>query len=131
MHLASSDGDLPKNPQAWGWRETSVGTGNPAHVAWRAQGQRIGWVEEEDLFLEPDAAFAAVQELGNQIGEPLPVLSKTLNKRLAEKRPPPLPGLGAKPAYRPPHDRRDAAQRSPYGGQPLPWRIGPIVPFVP
>ena len=30
VHLATTDGDLPENPQAWGWRETSVGTGNSA-----------------------------------------------------------------------------------------------------
>ena len=47
--------------------------------------RRIGWVEDDDLYLEPDAAFAAVQELGNQVGEPLTILSKTLNKRLAER----------------------------------------------
>ena len=25
VHLATTNGDLPENPQAWGWRETSVG----------------------------------------------------------------------------------------------------------
>ena len=62
-HLASTDGDLPKNPQAWGWRETSVGIGNSARVEWRAQGQRVGWVVDDDLYLEPDAILGLVQVL--------------------------------------------------------------------
>ena len=84
-HLAATAGDLPKRPQAWGWRESSVGIGNSARGEWRAQGQRLGWVADDDIYLEPDAAFAAVQEMGNQLGEPLTILSKTLNKRLAER----------------------------------------------
>ena len=84
-HLAATAGDLPKHPQAWGWREASVGIANPAPGEWHAQGRRLGWVEDDDLYLEPVAAFAAVQEMGNQVGEPLTVLSKTLNKRLAER----------------------------------------------
>ena len=62
-----------------------MGTGNSAQGEWCAQGRRVGWVADDDLYLEPDAAFAAVQELGNQVGEPLTILSKTLNKRLAER----------------------------------------------
>ena len=84
-HLAAIAGDLPKRPQAWGWRESSVGIGNSARGEWRAQGQRLGWVADDDIYLEPDAAFAAVQEMGNQVGEPLTILSKTLNKRLVER----------------------------------------------
>ncbi len=75
VHLASIDGDIPENPQAWGWREASVGIGNSAQGEWHAQGRRVGWVEDDDLYLEPDAAFAAVQEMGNQVGEPLTILS--------------------------------------------------------
>ena len=45
-HLAPTDGDIPENLQAWGWRETSVGIGNSERVEWRAQGQRVGWVKE-------------------------------------------------------------------------------------
>ncbi len=85
VHLAATTGDMPKHPQAWGWREASVGIGNSAQGEWHGQGRRVGWVEDDDLYLEPDAAFAAVQEMGNQVGEPLTVLSKTLNKRLAER----------------------------------------------
>ena len=85
VHLASIDGDIPENPQAWGWREASVGIGNSAQGEWHAQGRRVGWVADDDIYLEPDAAFAAVQEMGNQVGEPLTILSRTLNKRLAER----------------------------------------------
>ena len=85
MHLAATAGDLPKHPQAWGWRESSVGLGNSAPGAWHAQGRRVGWVADDDIYLEPVAAFAAVQEMGNEVGEPLTILSKTLNKRLAER----------------------------------------------
>ena len=43
------DGMEPSNPEAWGWRRG----GAPG----RPQGKRIGWLNAEGLFLQPDAAF--------------------------------------------------------------------------
>ena len=77
----------------------------------------MGWVADDDLYLEPDAAFAAVQEMGNQVGEPQTVLSKTLNKRLAERA-----LLRSQETERHRHTVRrviEGARRSPHGGQTL------------
>ncbi len=72
----------PNNPRTWGWRgeETSEG------IKWRPQGRRVGWLDnDENLYLDRDAAFAAAQEIGQRIGGPLAVASTTLAKRLRER----------------------------------------------
>jgi hypothetical protein len=63
----------------------TVGTGDYEREEWRPQGERIGWLEDEDLYLEPDAALAAVQKQGRDSGEPLAVTGRTLRKRLHER----------------------------------------------
>ncbi|MGQ9576987.1 MAG: hypothetical protein ACUVUC_16920, partial [Thermoguttaceae bacterium] len=50
------------------------------------QGMRIGWIDDEDLYLEPDAAYAVVQRLGRDVGDALAVSPQTLRKRLKERR---------------------------------------------
>jgi hypothetical protein len=83
-HVASPEGCEPEVPEAWGWRQATVGSGDFEREEWRAQGERIGWLEDEDLYLEPDAALAAVQKQGRDSGEPLAVTGRTLRKRLHE-----------------------------------------------
>ena len=72
-------------PEAWGWRQATVGSGDFEREEWRPQGERVGWLEDEDLYLEPDAALAAVQKQGRDSGEPLAVTGRTLRKRLHER----------------------------------------------
>jgi hypothetical protein len=48
-------------------------------------GHRIGWVEGENLYLEPEAAFAVVQDLAREQGDAIAVQSRTLWRRLREK----------------------------------------------
>jgi uncharacterized protein DUF927 len=50
-HLADPEGENPKDPKAWGWRFSGE--------EWQPQGERVGWVDGEHLYLEPEAAFAA------------------------------------------------------------------------
>jgi hypothetical protein len=77
-HLAGVEGSCPVTAAtAYGWR-LEGGTYVP-------KGQRIGWVAEQDLYLEPDAAFAEVQKLANDQGESLPASPTTLHKRLHEQ----------------------------------------------
>jgi hypothetical protein len=47
--------------------------------------QRIGWIAGEDLYLEPDATYAAVRRLAQDQGDSVPLAPKTLWKRLDEK----------------------------------------------
>ncbi|MBP7748479.1 MAG: DUF927 domain-containing protein [Phycisphaerae bacterium] len=82
-HVAGMEGGEPDQPQAWGWRQFTVGTGEYQRDEWRPQGDRVGWIDKDSLFLEPEAVYRVVQAMA--AGEPLPVNSKTLHKRLAER----------------------------------------------
>jgi hypothetical protein len=84
-HLADLNGQAPDEPNAWGWRERQTGTGEYVTSVLTPQGRRIGWMDEGDVYLEAEAAFAAVQRLARDAGDPLAIGSKTLNKRLHEK----------------------------------------------
>jgi hypothetical protein len=83
-HVANPEGGEPEVPKAWGWRKATVGSRDLEREEWRPQGERIGWLEDEDLYLEPDATLAAVHKQGRDSGEPLAVTGRTLRKRLHE-----------------------------------------------
>ena len=56
-HLAAFDGGQPEreqseNREVWGWRD-----GEP-------QGDRVGWVDGKDVYLQPDAAYRCAQSFG-------------------------------------------------------------------
>src|SRR5207302_5717485 len=59
-HIANEDGEQPERPHAWGWRSRIVGAGDNIEERWDAQGARVGWVSGTDLYLEPEASYAAV-----------------------------------------------------------------------
>ena len=77
-HLASPDGGAPAIPSAWGWRRRS-------HDNWEPQGDRIGWVNGDDLFLDPDASFHTAQQLADHGDGHIAVNSRTLHKRMSER----------------------------------------------
>lgn len=84
-HVASSRGRTPSDhASAWGWRCTYQD-----HITGRAdyaeQGQRIGWIDGDDLYLEPNASFAAAQEIGRQTGDAVVITAQTLRRRLKER----------------------------------------------
>lgn len=87
-HVAGEDGDLPSNPGAWGWRKEAAGADTFHREAWRPQRERVGWLvehdSEHDLFLDPDASYAAAQSMGRDTGDPLTVQPKTLHRRLQQ-----------------------------------------------
>jgi hypothetical protein len=80
-HLAAPDGREPETPQGWGWRREDS-HGGPA---WRPQGRRIGWLDGEQLYLEPEAAYATAQALAGEQGTALAVTERTLRRRLSER----------------------------------------------
>jgi hypothetical protein len=82
-HVADSAGNEPYNARAWGWRSVMVGAGS--REEWQPLGKRIGWVSGEDLYLEPEAAYAESQKLATELGETLPISSRTLWRRMREK----------------------------------------------
>jgi hypothetical protein len=84
-HVAGTDGNEPaQNTQAMGWRERIIGTGDFAAEEWQPQGDRIGWVDGENLYLEADASFRVAQEQARG-GETLTLHPRTLRKRLRER----------------------------------------------
>jgi hypothetical protein len=86
-HVAStSTGEAPVNSLVWGWVEKTIGAGMYQRTDYKPQGNLIGWVDEnEELYIEPNAAFATVQKLAKAQGTSISISQKTLWKRLAEK----------------------------------------------
>jgi len=82
-HVANEDGNEPKSSCTWGWRMHTFGTGDDIEEVWKPQGARIGWLVGDDLYLEPEASYAAAQKMAG--ADSLPVTSRTLHRRLQEK----------------------------------------------
>src|SRR5262249_30307819 len=74
-HVSDQEGNQPQEPQRWGWRPDAGG----------AQGMRVGWLDDGELYLEPDAACTAVQRFARDQIESFPVTSNTLRRRLKER----------------------------------------------
>jgi hypothetical protein len=83
-HVAGPDGGQPDNPNAWGWRARTAGVDNMGRD-WLPCGDRIGWVDGENLFLEPDASFRVAQQMAVYGAEGISVLPRTLHKRMKER----------------------------------------------
>jgi hypothetical protein len=78
-HLeARSGGEPERAPESCGWRLDNSGK-------WTALGECIGWVTEDDVYLEPTAAFRAVQLVGRDIGDVLAVGEHTMRRRFHDK----------------------------------------------
>jgi hypothetical protein len=78
-------------PGAFGWARHEFSTkddGGELHVKeyWREGGKQIGWLEgEDDLYLNPEAAYAAVLQLAREQEKPLGLTQKVLWTRLKEE----------------------------------------------
>ncbi|TKJ32881.1 MAG: hypothetical protein CEE38_21920 [Planctomycetes bacterium B3_Pla] len=84
-HVAGRHGGPPLNEEiAWGWRE-KTSTSLSQEPEWQSQGFRIGWVDDEALYLDPDASYKAVQSMATT-GEGISITRRTLQKRLYERR---------------------------------------------
>ena len=85
-HLANPEtNEHPDNPTVLGWKRETVSTGHGFLTpVFRAQGQRIGWIDERGAYLVPEAALSAVQRFGRDQGVTIPWAAKTLGKRLHE-----------------------------------------------
>jgi hypothetical protein len=74
-HVAAAAGEVPDSAEVWGWHQRAED--------WQPQGDCIGWVRGEDLYLEPEAAYRAAQQMSPQDG--LVLASRTLWKRMQER----------------------------------------------
>ncbi|HYH67812.1 MAG TPA: hypothetical protein VD866_24155, partial [Urbifossiella sp.] len=77
-HLAGPDGRTPANsipPDVWGWA--------PHENGYQERGPKIGWVDADTIYLDQDAAFAALSSLYlSHGGKTLPFGQETFWKRL-------------------------------------------------
>jgi hypothetical protein len=82
-HIAGPDGLKPSQPETLGWRcNENCANGDGA---WVPLGRRIGWADDPNLYLEPEASYAAAQEMARDQGDGLSVAPRTLRKRLHER----------------------------------------------
>ncbi len=79
-HLADQSGGCPTDPSAWGWRLETRG----AVEDWTPRGDRIGWVGEGVIYLEPAATFRIAQQMAAG-SEPIEVTQTTLGQRLLQR----------------------------------------------
>jgi hypothetical protein len=77
-HLAARNGGAPPSPQCCGWRCESSAN-------WIPHGDCIGWLDDENIYLDPTASNRAAQLASRDAGDVLAVSEQTLKKRLHEK----------------------------------------------
>jgi hypothetical protein len=78
-HVAGPDGKeptAPPSPAVWGWEAV-------AGVA-RGRGGKVGWVDGDELYLDPDSTYAALAKLAADQGAAYPITQPTLTRRLNE-----------------------------------------------
>lgn len=86
-YIATRAGDQPDDAEAWGWRFMDQWS-NEAGTSirrWQAPGTRIGWIDGDDLYLEPSAAYSIANRLGQETADALAVTKDTLSKRLHQR----------------------------------------------
>jgi hypothetical protein len=78
-HVATRDGTAPESAGGWGWR--NVGDGR-----WLPQGERVGWLDGDALYLLPSVAVSVANRFGrSSSGEGLAVTPSTFGQRLHER----------------------------------------------
>lgn len=83
-HVTRFDGKHPLAVEAWGSRERPAGTGDFTRMEWQPQGKRIGWLDGDDLYVDPPASHGVAQVMGQRIGDQLGVTPATLRRRLRD-----------------------------------------------
>lgn len=80
-YVSGTDGLRPENAQAWGWRKEPAAYDSE----WRPMGKKIGWLDGGDLYLEPDASYAAAERMALDTGGSIGITPRTLHMRLKDK----------------------------------------------
>jgi hypothetical protein len=80
-HLADRWGGPPEEREsAAGWRRIMIAGGK----AWQPQGDRVGWIDDRDVYLERDASYGAARKMSTD-GAGIEVTVNTLSRRLRDK----------------------------------------------
>lgn len=78
-YIENRDGGAPQFAAgACGWRAEGS-------AILLSRGDRIGWIDEGDIFLDPSASFRIAQLVCRDTGDAIPVTEQTLRKRLRER----------------------------------------------
>lgn len=84
-HIADRGGGAPEGwEQACGWRLTHIGAGANQRTDWQPQGARVGWIDNNDLYLDRDAAYRAAHSMVAD-GVGIEVSATTLTRRLRDQ----------------------------------------------
>lgn len=84
-YLARPDGGAPPDPDQWGWLAIEPANPDDPRMSWRPQGQRLGWIDGDDVYLQPDAAYTAARQYADASGTPLSKTKTVLHKALRER----------------------------------------------
>jgi hypothetical protein len=79
-HVAATDGQQPPSAGRWGWRQDQSDLAN-----WRPQGVRVGWVEDDDIYIEPQSAYKVVNQFFGSTAECINISLSTLKRRLKQQ----------------------------------------------
>jgi len=84
-HLADNDGEVPDlREAACGWRKITIGTGDNQRDEWQPQGDRVGWLDGDYVYLNRDAAYRVAQNMSAD-GTGIEVSAITLMRRLNKR----------------------------------------------
>jgi hypothetical protein len=80
-HVTKEDGGPPADPELFGWRLSSSDS-----PRLEPRGDRIGWMVDDELYLDPDVSFAVAESFARAQGESLCVTKDTLWRRLRDSK---------------------------------------------
>jgi hypothetical protein len=79
-HIATANGNHP-GTEALGWR---IRQRDDGRTDWEPKGERMGFLDGDNLFLQPQVAYAVAERLGRETNEPISLSPQTLWKRIHE-----------------------------------------------
>ena len=85
-YLTDSSGECPSDAELWGWTfKTSKDEDGNEDRSYHAHGDRVGWVDRGDVYLDPDASFKMAQSMALGTGEGIAATGGTLRRRLRDR----------------------------------------------
>jgi hypothetical protein len=79
-HLASPKGTSPSGERSWGWYAPA------GAIEKQGRGAKIGWVKDDEIFLDPQAAYLIAAKVSQEQGESLPGSLDMVKRELKEHR---------------------------------------------
>ena len=75
-HVTTVSGEEPNNKMALGWKLVKLS--EEGEEMWSGMGRRIGWVDGDYLYLDPEVAYSEAQDLARAQNASLEVTQETL-----------------------------------------------------